>query len=620
MSLRPVPARWFELLTTREDLVRAVEILAHTGNIQLEAQSRTTRQAVMPDLRDRFEEYNRLLNRYQRYWPPAELPAAGVPERPDTRLQHALEKLRAWQHAADPVLAQLETCQGEQADLQRLRQMLSAASTDVLDFGLLTGSGPNVLARIYILPLGSRIAHMPPALLVIPVTGEENQFLVVAGLPDDIQQLEKDLALVKGRHLPLPAWIKGDARHAGQMVAERLQQLATDIRHGNAQLSALAAHHSLPQVLGDIRQLEWFLTHVSDLPVTENFAWVTGWTSDLTGDQLQRALEKSQLRAALHFPGTPMDHNPPMVLHNPWWSRPFELFARMLGTPARDELDPSTILVLMVPLMFGYMFGDIGQGLVLLLAGLTLRARWPIMGLFISCGLASMFFGWVFGSVFGMEHLVTPLWINPMTSALPVLFIPMLGGIAILILGLTLNGVQAFWRGKLWPWLQVEAAVIGIYVSLLLIFYDARALLVAAFCVLWYLAGSLFCAGGHQYLKTLGAAVGHLLESMMQLLINTVSFVRIGAFALAHAGLSLAVTTLAEATTNLFAQLLIIVTGNIVVLVLEGLVVSIQTTRLVLFEFFIRFLQGTGRIFEPLTAPATSESSAQGAHHAKNNQ
>ena len=91
-----------------------------------------------------------------------------------------------------------------------------------------------------------------------------------------------------------------------------------------------------------------------------------------------------------------------------------------------------------------------------------------------------------------------------------------------------------------------------------------------------------------------------------QLIINTISFVRVGAFALAHAGLSLAFETLAEASTHIAVSVLILLIGNLIVILLEGLVVTVQTTRLILFEFFIRFLRGTGRMFQPLTAPPTT--------------
>ena len=75
--------------------------------------------------------------------------------------------------------------------------------------------------------------------------------------------------------------------------------------------------------------------------------------------------------------------------------------------PSRNEADPSVLLAIAVPLMFGYMFGDVGQGLVIAAAGFVLRKRWPIARLFIAGGLAAAVFGLLFGSVFSL-HLVLP--------------------------------------------------------------------------------------------------------------------------------------------------------------------------------------------------------------------
>jgi V/A-type H+-transporting ATPase subunit I len=92
----------------------------------------------------------------------------------------------------------------------------------------------------------------------------------------------------------------------------------------------------------------------------------------------------------------------------------------------------------------------------------------------------------------------------------------------------------------------------------------------------------------------------------MQILVNTLSFARVGAFALAHSALSAAVVTVAAAAGSVPGWLLVMVLGNLLIIGLEGLVVSIQTTRLVLFEFFNRFLVGTGRVFRPLPAPSAT--------------
>jgi len=112
-------------------------------------------------------------------------------------------------------------------------------------------------------------------------------------------------------------------------------------------------------------------------------------------------------------------------------------------------------------------------------------------------------------------------------------------------------------------------------------------------------------------LETALAAVGALLEHTLQLLINTLSFVRVGAFALAHAGLSAAVVALADAAGGA-GYWIVLVLGNALILALEGLVVGIQTTRLLLFEFFVRFLEGTGRPFRPLAPPVAGTISSIG--------
>jgi V/A-type H+-transporting ATPase subunit I len=118
-----------------------------------------------------------------------------------------------------------------------------------------------------------------------------------------------------------------------------------------------------------------------------------------------------------------------------------------------------------------------------------------------------------------------------------------------------------------------------------------------------------FCLGHAWQERRVGAAfsgLAELVERTLQILINTLSFARVGAFALAHAGLSSAIVSLMAAGSSPVVRMLVLVVGNAIVIALEGLVVSIQTTRLVLFEFFTRFLAAEGRVFRPLPAPPSS--------------
>jgi V/A-type H+/Na+-transporting ATPase subunit I len=120
-------------------------------------------------------------------------------------------------------------------------------------------------------------------------------------------------------------------------------------------------------------------------------------------------------------------------------------------------------------------------------------------------------------------------------------------------------------------------------------------------------AGAVLCAGNRLRsgvsLTGMASGAGQLAQSTLELLLNTLSFARVGAFALAHAALESAVVALAGSTRILALAVLISVLGNLFVIALESLVVSIQTTRLVLFEFFLRFFEGEGRQFRPASAP-----------------
>ena len=602
MSLRPRPARWFEILVARDDLICAVDVLAHTGSVQLETHSEVSRRITIPDLRERFEDFNRLQRRYQHYWPTEDLHPTDIPGQPGKRLNQAITVLTNWQQNADPLIEELERLKVEKRELTQLYNMLQHGRMDQMDFRFIANAGPVLAARLFVLPVSAHLAHLPPAVLSIRVATDEQVYVLVLGKVNDVNAMQRDLTAVKGRAIAVPNWVEGNPSEASEQISRRLADIGIQTTALEKQLVELCERFKLTEVLGDIKQLEWFITHVSDLPVSENFAWITGWTNKLNNDQLTPLLERSSIRTVVHYPPAPVDLQPPMVMQNPWWIKPFELFANMLGMPARNEADPSVLLALIVPLIFGYMFGDVGHGLIVLLIGLFLQRRWPLFRIFIGCGLASVVFGFVFGSVFGFENVIKPLWVSPIEEPLTVLLTPLLGGIIILLLGLTLNGFQAYWRGEIGRWLSIEAAVMVLYVGALFSAFDSRALYIVGFAIIWYFTGSAFTVKT-QRTRQMFIALGQLVESLFQLIINTISFVRVGAFALAHAGLSLTVIILSESTTNIVIAAIIFILGTILILVLEGLVVLIQTTRLVLFEFFIRFLRGTGRLFQPLTAP-----------------
>ena len=138
------------------------------------------------------------------------------------------------------------------------------------------------------------------------------------------------------------------------------------------------------------------------------------WTSDRSGRRLDSCLRGSGIHYLIHFTDPPRQLTPPIVLRNPRWARPFEYFAGLLGTPGVNEADPSLLLALLAPLMFGFMFGDVGQGAVLVVAGFALRKRYAVADLLIAGGIAALVFGTLFGSVFAREDILPALWLHPL--------------------------------------------------------------------------------------------------------------------------------------------------------------------------------------------------------------
>jgi V/A-type H+-transporting ATPase subunit I len=276
--------------------------------------------------------------------------------------------------------------------------------------------------------------------------------------------------------------------------------------------------------------------------------------------------------------------------------------------PGASGADPSVLLAFAVPLLFGYMFGDVGQGLVLAAVGWALRDRVPTLRLLVPGGIAASLFGFVFGSVFCLETVTHPLWLLPLEAPLPVLVVPLVAGAVLLTIGQLIELLEAWWQQRLEHWMRDGLPSLLVYLgALTLLLHPAGWLLVAA--------GALSAAaGGAAGVQRAGPApgamlraaligLGELVEKTLQVLINTLSFARVGAFALAHAGLASAVVALAEAAGHGIGFALILVLGNLLIVAIEGLIVSIQTTRLVLFEFFTRFFTPEGRPFRPLAPP-----------------
>jgi V/A-type H+/Na+-transporting ATPase subunit I len=617
--LRPRPCRWFELVTSRNDLAPMLEALARSGAVELQSHERRGAPLAFSAAEPMLAHFHALARSSRAHWPAPSLAAHAAITDPAATLAARLAQLEAWSAAAEPLIAERERLVAQRQALTDLGRLLAAAPALWPLPDLLAGAGLLVEVRVYAVAARSPAAAatgLPPQLLQWSLPAGDEVFIVLFGAREQLRQLDEHPALRKARRIVWPPGLDhaapgSSAAQLERQIAERRsvqQRREREIEHA---LSALQTQHELAAALADIEWIEWLLREASELSASERLAWVSGWTTAADESALRAALDPSGLRCVLQLRDPPAGSEPPSVLINPAWARAFEAFARLLGQPGRDEADPSALLALIAPLLFGFMFGDVGHGAVLCLAGWLLRRRAPMLRLLLPGGAMAMVFGLLFGDVFAREDLIPALWLRPLHEPIALLRAAVGLGAAILLGGLALNAVQAHWRHAAVAWWARDAGLVLAYVSLLGVLFEPALRWTLLAGALWFTLGSMLGAGGGR-LAALGRGLAQFVEQALQLLVNTVSFARVGAFALAHAGLSMAVVGVAEAS-GAIGYWIVLVLGNLLILALEGLVVGIQTTRLLLFEFFVRFLKGGGRTFRPLSPPHLQSTSTLGS-------
>jgi V/A-type H+-transporting ATPase subunit I len=594
--MRPLPTRWFEIVVARDDAFIALEALAGAGCVEIEwhPAAGTVDSARNAEL---LKDFGELARKYRPYWPAAATRLTAERRAPLDAMADALRTLGQWSAAADGAIAELQSAEARLRELRLTEDALRAMTDARFDFSQLAQASHGVIASVFALPPRAPLA-VPQDVLMREALLEDERLVLAVGPAASIEAMARAVAEVNGRRARFPDWLQPTATANLALVAERIARLEASIAERRAQIARLADEHRIARALGEIARATWCVEHGGAIDDGEVFARISGWTDDR--ERLVLAIERCGARAIVRFPPPrdwPRGAHPPLTLRNPWWARPFELFPRLVGMPGAAAADPSALLAFTVPLIFGYMFGDIGHGAVLALAGYLLRDRLPLLRLLVPGGIAAIAFGFVFGAVFCIEGIVHPLWLIPLEQPLPLLLAPLVGGALLLTLGLALGALEAWWQGLGAHWLREDGALLATYLGVLAGLVHPIGWAIASAGVLWAIAGAEHSARG------VVTALGELLEKTLQILINTLSFARVGAFALAHAGLASAVIALALASDSFVVRALVFVLGNALILLLEGLVVSIQTTRLVLFEFFTRFFQAQGREFRPLAPP-----------------
>ncbi len=312
---------------------------------------------------------------------------------------------------------------------------------------------------------------------------------------------------------------------------------------------------------------------------------------------------------------------PPTKLENNWFCRPFRLFVEMYGVPNRMERDPTPFVALTYTLLFGIMFGDVGQGLIISLAGYIAYKKWGMeLGeIGIRLGISSALFGIVFGSVFGNEEILVPFIYTMDPSSTMNLLIGAIGiGATLIIITMWKNMMKNFRNKHTATALFSHNGLSGIifYVSIIVMIVATKLglhvvnmLTIFIFlvlpCLLMFFQEPLErkMDGKKAFKEGFGGfmmiAVFEMFEVLLTFVANTMSYLRVGGFILSHAGMMLVVYTLAH-MFNGIGYWITLILGNIFVMMLEGMIVGIQALRLEFYEMFSRYYQGNGIPFKSI--------------------
>ena len=361
------------------------------------------------------------------------------------------------------------------------------------------------------------------------------------------------------------------------------------------------------------------------------FYIMCGWLSTKDANRLKAECEKDDKIYCVFEDYEIGDYFvPPTKLKNPKIFKPFEMYIKMYGMPNYNEFDPTVFVALTYSFIFGAMFGDVGQGLVLFLGGILLYRfkKSNLAAIIGTAGIFSTIFGFMFGSIFGFENIIDALWLRPIEAMTDVPFIGKLNTVFVIAIGFgmvlvlitmiinIINGIReknierAFFDTNGIAGLVFYASVVICAVLLM----TGRKFPAAVIMTIMFLVPLMLIFFKEPITRKLTKAQKNTSSSVVMFLVqgffelfevllsyfsNTLSFVRIGAFAVSHAAMMEVVLMLAGAENGGTGNLLVIVLGNIFVCGLEGLIVGIQVLRLEYYELFSRFYKGNGREFIP---------------------
>ena len=435
------------------------------------------------------------------------------------------------------------------------------------------------------------------------------------------EEMKRILRSLNFREILIPKEFTGTPQEIRDQIIRSKERLLMEIESQEKRLGELRVKYGVraEHLYGQIRLISGMDDIKSNIAYSKRFFYLSGWVAQSDRAEFEGMFKKYNEMLVLFKEETSLQ--PPTKLKNNWFFRPFEWMVNLYGTPAYNEIDPTPFVSLSYMFLFGMMFGDLGQGFIFLLAGHFISKKMKLFGGIISrLGIASMVFGLMYGAVFGIETLIPALVIKPFENINTILIIAILVGVFMLVVSYVYSIINALKRHDVEEGLFGKEGVAGVVLYLTMLAIVGGGMLemnilpmpigiaIAVLCLLSIVFRLPLThliekkrpligddAGGYY-----AESVFSLIETFLGMLSGTVSFIRVGAFALTHVGLFLAFETIGHMVGTTTGNIIVLIIGNIFIIGLEGLIVFIQGMRLQYYEMFSRYYKGSGRVFNPI--------------------
>ncbi len=452
-------------------------------------------------------------------------------------------------------------------------------------------------------------------------------YLVIS--PTDLEtETNRILRSLNFHELSIPEEFLGTPDEIVLNINTRLVKYNEKLESINAELSEFREKYGLivEKAYSKLKLQEKIIKVKNETACTKSFFYLSGWVSAGDKRKIEKKFQKYGYKVILMFKEVSEVQKhlvPPTKLKNNILTYPFEALVKMFGVPSYNEIDPTLFLSITYMFLFGAMFGDVGQGGVLLLAGLYFSKRNSSNlygGILTRLGISSCFFGFLYGSVFGFEHVVPALLVHPIEHIDFMLMGSVVIGVVLLIISFLYSIINSLKQKDIKEGIFGRNGLNGLVFYLILLVIIGKYAtgkeiipLSLAYTILFASMALIVVREPlsnlilktrplyHEDISSYYVESGFdIFETLLSMMSNTISFIRVGAFALNHVGLFIAFQTMAKIINNFAGSILIFIIGNIIVIFLEGLIVFIQGLRLEYYELFSKYYQGEGIEFKPV--------------------